>query len=719
VRTDTCPPVTAAYDALNRLTTLNDAVGTSAFAYANFGAFSGALATEDGPWASDTVTYGYSQRQPSSLVLTQPSGSWSEGFGCDGLQRLTSLSSPAGSFGYGYNGAGSQINTLTLPGNSITKTYDAAGQLLTTALTHSSTVLDGYTYVYDLNGNRSSVTRADNAAVNYGYDNIGQLVSAQGFESGGLPRGNENFGYGFDAAGNLLLRTNNTLIQSFSTDNANQLLNVTRNNDLLTVAGSMSVSNAFTVNGQSASIYRDLTFAVTNGVSVANGLNVLTAVVVSNSIPMTNKTVEFLPTTVNIANDANGNLISDGLHGYEYDSANELTRITVTNILKAEFVYDGIGRKRIRKEFTWQTNQWLETNEIHYVYDGMLVIQERASNNTPLVTYTRGIDPSSSMQGAGGIGGLMARTDAYGNSAFYHADGNGNITMLVSNNGVALAKYLYDTFGNTLGMWGTLASANVYRFSSKEFEPYTGIYYYGYRFYQPNLQRWLNRDPTGEAGGINLYGFVGNDPIKFSDPNGLTWLLFDKEAWEQLGHDKLFGDTTGTVQDPNSQGVLSANAGYGFHPLYDADGNPLGNPATAVIKAGTKPLVQAGMLVTPIGDEEAIAALLAKIGKSRCFKSFSALKRAMPNTPGNLWHHIVEQSQESRFGTEAVQNADNVIEVTPQVNQSLNALYSSIRPEITGSDKQTVRQWLSTQTFNQAQSFGMKAVIKVSNGTWP
>jgi len=215
------------------------------------------------------------------------------------------------------------------------------------------------------------------------------------------PRGNENFGYGYDPAGNLLLRTNNTLIQTFNTDNANELVNITRNNNLLTVAGSMTSSNAFTVNGQAASIYHDLTFAVTNGVSLADGLNVLTAVAVSNSVPMTNKTVEFLPASVGIANDANGNLISDRLHGYDYDCANQLTRITVTNILKAEFSYDGLGRKRIRKEFTWQTNQWLETNELHYVYDGLLVIQERASNNTPLVTYTRGVDLSGTMQGAG------------------------------------------------------------------------------------------------------------------------------------------------------------------------------------------------------------------------------------------------------------------------------------------------------------------------------
>jgi RHS repeat-associated protein len=85
--------------------------------------------------------------------------------------------------------------------------------------------------------------------------------------------------------------------------------------------------------------------------------------------------------------------------------------------------------------------------------------------------------------------------------------------MLVDASGTELARYLYDSFGNTLGMWGTLAAGNTYRFSGKEYDLHSGLYYFGYRFYDPNLQRWLNQDPLGEAGGINLYGFVGNSPI--------------------------------------------------------------------------------------------------------------------------------------------------------------------------------------------------------------
>jgi RHS repeat-associated protein len=205
-----------------------------------------------------------------------------------------------------------------------------------------------------------------------------------------------------------------------------------------------------------------------------------------------------------------------------HDCANELVQETVTNFWQTQFTYDGFGRRRSRQDYVWQMNQnqWTLTNSVYYIYDGMTVLQERDGNNNPLVSYTRGTDLSGTSQGAGGIGGLLARTDTNG-SSFYHTDGNGNVTMLVNGTGTVLAKYLYDSYGNTVGSWGSLANANTYRFSSKEVDLKSGLYYYGYRYYQPNLQRWLNRDPIEEAGGINLYGHVGNDPVNCIDLFGL------------------------------------------------------------------------------------------------------------------------------------------------------------------------------------------------------
>jgi RHS repeat-associated protein len=166
-------------------------------------------------------------------------------------------------------------------------------------------------------------------------------------------------------------------------------------------------------------------------------------------------------------------------------------------------------------------------NDTIHIHDGWRVIQERDGSNNPLVSYARGNDLSGTLQGAGGIGGLLARSDGYSSGNFtthnyYFCDGNGNITCMLDYNPAKVASYRYDPFGNTISKSGTLADANLYRFSSKETHFNSGIYYYGYRFYDPNLQRWMNRDPIGERGGVNLYEFVRENPIGLIDTLGLA-----------------------------------------------------------------------------------------------------------------------------------------------------------------------------------------------------
>jgi RHS repeat-associated protein len=209
-----------------------------------------------------------------------------------------------------------------------------------------------------------------------------------------------------------------------------------------------------------------------------------------------------------------------------------LKTATYTATSKTDFIHDGRGRLRKRLEYTWMGspyNQWSSATETRYVYDGMRVIQERNSGNTPTVAYTRGTDLSGSIEGVGGIGGLLSRSHAYQsgsgsftNNNYYHADGGGNVTYMVDTNQANVATYKYDPYGNTISSSGSLASANVYRFSSKEIHVNSLLYYYGYRFYDPNLQRWLNRDPIGELGGINLYASCQNSPYDFFDTDGLN-----------------------------------------------------------------------------------------------------------------------------------------------------------------------------------------------------
>lgn len=249
--------------------------------------------------------------------------------------------------------------------------------------------------------------------------------------------------------------------------------------------------------------------------------------------PFTNAVTVWLPATATFQYDANGNLLSDGKRGFVYDDENQLTRVTVTNAWKTEFQYDGKMRLRVRKEYAWRSGAFTPTNEVRYVYDGMLVIQERNAGNIPLATYTRGLDLSSSRQGAGGIGGLLARTDnglwngsgTDGAHTFYSADGNGNITCLLNSKQIVVGRYVYDPYGNTVSLSGPQAEANPYRFSSKEYMVNSGLYAYGYRFYEPSLQRWLNRDPLEEEFDGNLYRFVFNSPDNYIDADGLSGTL--------------------------------------------------------------------------------------------------------------------------------------------------------------------------------------------------
>jgi RHS repeat-associated protein len=90
-------------------------------------------------------------------------------------------------------------------------------------------------------------------------------------------------------------------------------------------------------------------------------------------------------------------------------------------------------------------------------------------------------------------------------------------------NGAIVARYEYDPYGNVTAKSGSYADANPFRFSTKYFDAETGLSYFGGRYYNAGLGRWLNRDPLDELGGVNLYAYVGNDPLDRVDPLGEMW----------------------------------------------------------------------------------------------------------------------------------------------------------------------------------------------------
>lgn len=234
-----------------------------------------------------------------------------------------------------------------------------------------------------------------------------------------------------------------------------------------------------------------------------------------------------------------------------YDAENRLVkaspRVLITGSRIYEYEYDYMGRrvKKTEKRHTMPMFTWTIRS---FEYDGWNLIRERVEFDGAVSTnqYVWGLDLSGSLQGAGGVGGLLTilspdsclLTPAY--------DANGNVTDLVDTNGAVVAHYEYDPYGNTIAQTGDQADANPYRFSSKYWDGETGFYYYGYRFYNPDAGRWLNRDPIGEKGfnvlrrqhrgpvftkrsasgsrlyDYNLYAFVQNSPVDAVDYLGLA-----------------------------------------------------------------------------------------------------------------------------------------------------------------------------------------------------
>jgi len=556
------PSISLSYDVLNRLTSMVDGVGTTHYSYDQVGQ----LLSAGGLWPDDTVNYAYANRLRMGMSVSAPNSSaWTHSYGYDSMRRLTNVVSPAGIFAYTYDPVQLQrVDELSLPdGAVITNTYDlVARQTLTELLNSEETNLDSYAYGYNQANERTNVVRTAGDHVNYTYDNEGELTALSSSEAGGTARSFENNSYSYDAAGNLLTKQLTIYARtSFALNQLNQITNAT----LLSGPGGLiktRVSGSTTspatnvaVNGVNAILYADKTFAANPNPTVVSGLNTFTAIAqdVYGRWSTNVSTVNVIPTNNSYSYDLNGNLLTDGTRYFAYDDENELISVMVANTWSNNFVYDGKMRRRIERDYSWSGSSWAETNEVHFIYDGNVVVQERAANNLPTVTYTRGNDLSGTLQGAGGIGGLLARTDmgqwvigsAFAHT-FYHADGNGNVTCLIYTNQMIAAKYLYDPFGNTLAQYGSLANANTYRFSSKEWNTGTGLYYYLYRFYDPNLQRWPNRDPIMDWGSTvfdsmrkqitrrvyqkeqrkpNAFIFVENTPLLKVDAFGLqSWM---------------------------------------------------------------------------------------------------------------------------------------------------------------------------------------------------
>lgn len=303
--------------------------------------------------------------------------------------------------------------------------------------------------------------------------------------------------------------------------------------------------------------------------------------------------------------DKNGNLLKDPKNTYTWDADIHLLSVeTKSDDQKqaakiTKFRYDPLHRRVARLEH--------DGTLTHFVHDGWNVIAEyRAQlpkSSSPILSLTLiwGEDLSRTLQGAGGIGGLLLTRRQQPSSAhkttdktsasltpkgvsplfgdakvgpssdWFAYDSNGNVILLTNAGAEKTARYSYDAFGKMLSLNGSGAYANPYRFSTKPIEPDSGLAFYGFRYYSPELGRWTAKDPIRERGGHNLFLMTHNSVVNEVDTLGLK---AKKLVWTTSGEiqsqaDHITALSAAIVQA--RQEMTSDDSNKDSHYLNDGD----------------------------------------------------------------------------------------------------------------------------------------------------
>jgi RHS repeat-associated protein len=491
---DTTPDVTVAYDSFGRQTSVTNGVATSTYSF------------DPATLALDTETISYDLNADSTPDFTrvidrsqdalERDSGWQlkdgatveneVAYAFDISGRLGSATSPAGTFTYGYQTNSMRLlHTVTGPAHTVTNTWEATRDVLTQKGNKvGTTVISAYDYSVNPLGQRTEVAKTGSA-----------------FAS------NRSIAWGYDALGQVT-KADSSITGFDRAYEFDGIGNRKKAADSLTLPG----SNNYT----------------------ANALNQYTVV-----------------DTINPAYDDDGNATAYPVLAYlsanstlAWDAENRLKSATV-NGTTTTYLYDS-GSRRIAQTTGSATTV--------YVYDAWNPIAEFSTLDFETFdlqrSYTWGLDLSGSLQGAGGVGGLSAVTDeaASGTPSYFPTfDGNGNVSEYLDGIGAVVAHYEYDPFGRTTVASGTKAGDFSHRFSTKPVDSATGLLYYGYRFYDPVTGRWPSRDPIEEAGGVNLYGFIGNR----------TTYLYDLLGMCEQG-------------DPPAN-IKIESVSYGYNPLSEAD----------------------------------------------------------------------------------------------------------------------------------------------------
>jgi RHS repeat-associated protein len=367
--------------------------------------------------------------------------------------------------------------TYSVNGVASSWTYDSLGRM--DELTNE---LGTFRYNFDGLTNRvESVSYPNSQSLEFTYfGNLGdhrvQTVTHRSPSGSSL----KSFEYAYAANGRVddMRRDAGTLWDEYGYDEVDQLIKYTPASSPLQ-ADQYRYDSAGNRTGEGVSLNPPTT------VSVFNDVNQLTSQ--SGAVSRT------------LTYDDNGNLTDDGTREYEWDAADRLTAIE-EGTHRSEFTYDGIGR-RIR---IVEKDSNVVTSDVRYIWMGAEIVEERGSSNQ----VSRRFYPQGFVDVPGST------------KYFYLRDLLGSVWALTDNSGAIVSSYDYKPFGEMTAHFMNSVESPIGYAGYWVHEP-SGLNLTWFRAYDPEVGRWLSRDPIGETGGNNLYGYVQNNPILLTDPLGL------------------------------------------------------------------------------------------------------------------------------------------------------------------------------------------------------
>jgi len=513
------PSVSYTYDTnYNRLLTMTDGTGVTTYTYnpitAPPGLGAARLQTADGPLPNDTISYGYDELgRVANRSINGAANAASVQY--DSLGRVQNVTNPIGMFNYAYVNTTGRLDHVDFPnGQKVQYTYfDNLGDQRLQQIKNldpSNAVISQFDYTYNPVGNILAWTQTNSGTANprrydFGYDAADQLRGA-GLTDTVTQSAVHQYDYDYDPAGNQKTTQVDGAVSTSGANNLNQITSQSSGGNMH-FRGTVNEPATVTVAGNAASVDAAGNFDGTLNVNVGTNTVAVTATDASGNSRTNNYQVN-VPSGVNttLLYDLNGNLTNDGSKIFEWDAANRCVAIN-SGTHRTEMNYDGQNResKRVEKE----NGTVIGTKQ--YIWDGWRRSEERDANNQVTKRfYARGEQ----------IGG---------SSYFFSRDHLGSTHELTDGAGVVHARYDYDPYGVRIKLSGDLEADfgfTGYYGSSQ----YSDLAFAPLRIYSANLGRWIGRDPIGERGGMNLYAYVGNNSMNYTDSLGLLVDAYLNEA---------------------------------------------------------------------------------------------------------------------------------------------------------------------------------------------